>query len=73
MRLIENESRILSHLEAIDIEGDEYIFWDANGGGVSVAVSVGAFKSKFESGDLMSVGLSHPRCIQSICGESWAF
>ena len=49
MCLIENESRILSHLEAIDIEGDEYIFWDANGGGVSVAVSVGAFKSKLES------------------------
>jgi len=49
MRLIENESRILSHLEAIDIENDEYVFWDASGEGVSVAVSVGAFKSKLES------------------------
>ena len=49
MRLIEDESRILSHLEAIDIENNEYVFWDASGGGLSVAVSVGAFKSKLES------------------------
>jgi hypothetical protein len=49
MSLIESESRILSHLEAIDIGGDEYIFWDANGNGVAVAVSVGAFKSKLDS------------------------
>lgn len=49
MFLIENESRILSHLEAIDIENGEYVFWDASGEGVSVAVSVGAFRSKLES------------------------
>ncbi len=49
MCLIENESRILSHLEAIDIQNDEYVFWDASGGGLSVAVSVGVFKSKLES------------------------
>lgn len=39
MRLVENESRILYHMEAIDIENDEYVFWDANGAGVSVAVT----------------------------------
>ncbi len=44
MRLIENESRLLSNFEAIDIENNEYVFWDANGGGLSVAVSVGAFR-----------------------------
>jgi hypothetical protein len=49
MRLVEDQSRILFHLEAVDIEGDEYVFWDANGGGVSITVSVGAFKSKLES------------------------
>ncbi|PYU49566.1 MAG: hypothetical protein DMG48_16150 [Acidobacteria bacterium] len=49
MRLIESESRILSRLEGIDIENGEYVFWDANGEGVSVAVSVGTFKSKLES------------------------
>jgi hypothetical protein len=48
MRLIEDSSRILYHCEAIDIENDEYVFWDANGGGVSIAVAVGAFKSKLE-------------------------
>ena len=28
---IENENRILYHLEAIDIENDEYMFWDTTG------------------------------------------
>jgi hypothetical protein len=48
MGLIEDSSRILGHCEGIDIENDEYVFWDTNGEGVSVAVSVGAFKSKLE-------------------------
>jgi hypothetical protein len=38
MRLIEDQSRVLYHLEAIDIENDEYAFWDSNGGGVTVTV-----------------------------------
>jgi hypothetical protein len=49
MRLIESEERILSHLEAIDIENNEYVFWDANGRGVSISVSVGSFKSELKS------------------------
>ncbi|MGC1483860.1 MAG: hypothetical protein WA789_08710 [Candidatus Acidiferrum sp.] len=49
MHLIEGEDRILRQLEAIDVENDEYVFWDANGGGVRMGVSVGAFKSKLES------------------------
>ena len=49
MRLIESEDRILCDLEAIDIENDEYVFWDATGTGVCIRVSVGAFKSKLES------------------------
>jgi hypothetical protein len=49
MHLIEDSHRILYHFEAIDIENDEYVFWDANGGGVSISVSVGAFKSKLVS------------------------
>jgi hypothetical protein len=39
-------------LEAIDIENGEYVFWDANGDGVSVAASVTAFKSTI--GDVTS-------------------
>jgi hypothetical protein len=38
MRLIEDQGRILFHLEAIDIENDEYVFWDSTGGVVNVSV-----------------------------------
>jgi hypothetical protein len=33
---IESVERILYHLEAIDIENDEYMFWDANGHGLRI-------------------------------------
>lgn len=49
MYLLESEERILYHLEAIDIENDEYVFWDAAGVGVRISVSVGAWKQKLES------------------------
>jgi len=55
IRLIENEHDILGKLEAIDIENDEYVLWDANGAGVAVEVLVEAFKSK-----LVSVVLCEP-------------
>jgi len=45
LRLIENEGEILGKLEGIDIENDEYVFWDANGDGVSISVTVTAFSS----------------------------
>ncbi len=35
---IESFQKILYHLEAIDIENDEYLFWDANGRGVKVLI-----------------------------------
>jgi len=41
MSLIEDESRLFYHLEAIDIENGEYVFWDAKGGGVSIQVAEG--------------------------------
>jgi hypothetical protein len=46
MRLIEDSSRILDWLEAIDIENGEFVFWDANGNGVTITVTVKAFTSK---------------------------
>jgi hypothetical protein len=55
IRLIENERDILGKLEAIDIENDEYVLWDAKGAGVAIEVSVGPFKSK-----LVSVLLCEP-------------
>jgi hypothetical protein len=57
MRLIEEESRILYYLEAIDIEGGEYVFWDANGAGVSVAVTPTTI---LKTGKLKSVTVSQP-------------
>ena len=48
MRLIREESGILGQLEATDIENDEYVFWDVNGSGVSISVSIGSFKGKLE-------------------------
>jgi hypothetical protein len=39
MRLIEAADRILGPFEAIDIEYDEYAFWDANSEGVSISVA----------------------------------
>jgi len=38
MRVIESPDSILSWHEAIDIENDEYVFWDATGSGVQVKV-----------------------------------
>lgn len=46
MRLIEDSSRILDWLDAIDIENGEYVFWDANGSGVTITVTVKAFTRK---------------------------
>jgi hypothetical protein len=52
MRQIEDPSRLHYHLEAIDVANDEYVFWDTNGNGVSVAVSVTTLKQKI--GDVAS-------------------
>ena len=57
MRLVENENRILYHMEAIDIENDEYVFWDADGAGVSIVVTP---TTTFETGKLERVTSSPP-------------
>ena len=44
MYLIETPDRILCHLEAIDIENNEYLFWDSTGAGVRISVARGAVK-----------------------------
>jgi|ERR1700674_1480364 len=38
---IESFDRILYHLEAIDIENDEYMFWDAAGHGLKILILKG--------------------------------
>ncbi len=49
MRLISAENEILSQLQAVDIDNGEYVVWDARGHGVSIGVSVGAWKSKLKA------------------------
>lgn len=44
MCLIETPERVLYHLEAIDIENNEYLFWDSTGTGVHVSVARGKVK-----------------------------
>ncbi len=41
MCLVESPERFLYHLEAIDIENGEYLFWDSTGAGVCVSVAGG--------------------------------
>jgi len=44
MYLIEAPKRVLYHLEAIDIENNEYLFWDSTGAGVCISVVHSAVK-----------------------------
>lgn len=44
MCLIEAPERVLHQLEAIDIENDEYLFWDSTGAGIRISVARGAVK-----------------------------
>jgi hypothetical protein len=38
MRLIESPDRVLHYMEIIDLENEEYLFWDSTGHGVSIVV-----------------------------------
>jgi hypothetical protein len=38
MFLIEKPDRLLYHFECVDIEDEEYLFWDSTGAGVCVTV-----------------------------------
>jgi hypothetical protein len=45
MFLVERPDRVLYHMEPIDIENEEYLFWDACGEGVRIAVKHEKFSS----------------------------
>lgn len=38
MRRVEGPDQVLYHMEPIDIENDEYLFWDANGRSVRISI-----------------------------------
>jgi hypothetical protein len=44
MYLIETPGRILHRLDTIDIENNEYFFWDSTGAGVRISVTPSAVK-----------------------------
>jgi hypothetical protein len=39
MRLVENERNLFGHLEEIDIQNSEYLFWDVSGVGVCLQIN----------------------------------
>jgi hypothetical protein len=39
MRLVENEESLFYHLEEIDIQNGEYLFWDVSGVGVCLQIN----------------------------------
>jgi hypothetical protein len=45
MYLIETPERVPYHLEAIDTENSEYLFWDSSGAGVCASVTRGVIDS----------------------------
>lgn len=55
MRLIESPKRFFYHLEAIDIENNEYLFWDSTGAGVSVSVAHDKIKQITHCDQVMSL------------------
>jgi uncharacterized protein (DUF2249 family) len=52
---IESYDKILYHLEAIDIENNEYLFWDAEGRGVKVVIKNSKVKEFRETDNGMTV------------------
>lgn len=52
---IESHDRILYHLEAIDIENNEYLFWDADGRDVKVIIKSSKVSELRETDNGMSV------------------
>jgi hypothetical protein len=53
--LIETPDRVSYHLEAIDIENEEYAFWDSTGAGACVSVVNGAIGQVQRGEQSMSV------------------
>jgi len=75
MTLIEAPERILYHLEAIDIENGEYLFWDSTRAGINISVERGRVKQITLCDQAMSLQeafetYAKSRGLQVIAGES---
>lgn len=66
MLLIERPDRILYHLETIDIENDEYLFWDSTGAGARVSVARDAIDQITRCDQSMSLSDAFEAYVQSL-------
>jgi hypothetical protein len=66
MLLIERPDRLLNHLETIDIENDEYLFWDSTGAGVRVSVARDAIGQITRCDQSMSLSDAFEAYVQSL-------
>ncbi len=66
MLLVEKPDRLLYHLESIDIENGEYLFWDSTGAGVCVSVARDAIKQITRCNQPMSLSDAFQTYVQSL-------
>ena len=66
MLLIERPDRLLYHLETIDIENDEYLFWDSTGAGARVSVARDAIDQITRCDQSMSLSDAFEAYVQSL-------
>jgi hypothetical protein len=66
MLLIEKRDRLLYHLETIDIENDEYLFWDSTGAGTRVSVARDAIDQITRCDQSMSLSDAFEAYVQSL-------
>jgi hypothetical protein len=66
MFLVESEDKLLYHIEPIDFENDEYLFWDALGRGVRLTLERGVLTSIEQIDSTMTVQEAFARYSQTL-------
>jgi len=66
MFLVESEDKLLYHIEPIDFESDEYLFWDAQGRGVRLTLERGVLTNIEQTENVMTVQEAFARYSQTL-------
>jgi hypothetical protein len=66
MFLVESEDKLLYHIEPIDFENDEYLFWDAQGRGVRLTLERGVLTNIEQAENAMTVREAFARYSQTL-------
>jgi hypothetical protein len=66
MFLVESPDKVLSHIEPIDFENDEYLFWDAQGHGVRLTLERGTLTSIEDAENEITIQEAFARYSQSL-------